>query len=99
MIPGLLPLLFIILPFTAFAQSDEDCMMCHTPHGSVADNLLIANEPTLCLNCHAMHFHATIEGWDGDFGTPQAPERAGTSTPDGWKQGMLVNPHWRGRLC
>lgn len=72
------------------APANEDCMLCHTPHGSVADNLLIANEPTLCLNCHAMHFHATIEGWDGDFGTPQAPERAGTSTPDGWKRGMLT---------
>ncbi len=68
----------------------EDCMVCHSPHGTIADNLLVQNEPTLCLNCHAMHFHATIEGWDGDFGTPQTPERAGTSTPDGWKQGMLT---------
>jgi len=72
------------------APVNEDCMICHTPHGSVADNLLIANEPTLCLNCHAMHFHATIEGWDGDFTVPLDPSRNGTSTPEGWKVGMLT---------
>jgi DmsE family decaheme c-type cytochrome len=72
------------------APVNEDCMLCHSPHGSVADNLLIQTEPTLCLNCHAMHFHATVEGWDGDFPVPQAPDRAGTSTPDGWKRGMLT---------
>ncbi len=68
----------------------EDCMICHTPHGSVADKLLKQNEPALCLNCHAMHFHATVEGVDGDFTTPQAPERAGVSTPDGFKRAMLT---------
>ena len=72
------------------APANEDCMVCHTPHGSVADNLLIVSEPTLCLNCHAMHFHAAIEGWDGDFANPQAPDRAGTSTAEGWKIGMLT---------
>jgi DmsE family decaheme c-type cytochrome len=72
------------------APVSEDCMTCHTPHGSVADNLLIQTEPTLCLNCHAMHFHASVEGWDGNFGVPMAPERAGFSTPDGWKKGMLT---------
>ncbi len=72
------------------APASEDCMVCHTPHGSVADNLLLANEPTLCLNCHAMHFHATIEGWDGDFAVPLDPSRNGTSTPEGWKIGMLT---------
>ncbi len=72
------------------APVSEDCMMCHTPHGSVADNLLKAQEPTLCLNCHAMHFHASVEGVTGDFSVPQAPERAGFSTPDGWKKGMLT---------
>lgn len=65
-------------------------MLCHSPHGTVADNLLTQTEPVLCLNCHAMHFHAAIEGWDGDFTNPQAPERAGTTTADGWKVGMLT---------
>lgn len=36
----------------------EDCRLCHTPHGSVANNLLVANEPMLCLQCHDFHFHA-----------------------------------------
>jgi len=72
------------------APANEDCLLCHSPHGTVADNLLIQNEPTLCLNCHSMHFHASIEGWDGAFPDPLAPERSGVSTPDGWKKGMLT---------
>ncbi len=69
---------------------NEDCMICHSPHGTVADNLLKLNEPALCLNCHAMHFHVTVESVDGDFDVPMAPERASSSTPDGWKSGMLT---------
>ncbi|UCE25437.1 MAG: DmsE family decaheme c-type cytochrome [Candidatus Zixiibacteriota bacterium] len=72
------------------APVNEDCLICHNPHGSVADNLLRQTEPSLCLSCHPMHFHATVVSVDGDFTTPQAPERAGTSTSDGWKQGMLT---------
>jgi DmsE family decaheme c-type cytochrome len=68
----------------------EDCMICHTPHGSVANSLLKQGEPALCLNCHAMHFHAGLEAVDGEWDNPQAPERGGTSTPDGWKQAMLT---------
>lgn len=40
------------------APVQEDCRNCHMPHGSVANNLLTANEPTLCLQCHDFHFHA-----------------------------------------
>lgn len=72
------------------APVSEDCMICHSPHGTVANNLLKVNEPALCLNCHSMHFHATVESVDGDFSTPQAPERASSSTPDGFKMGMLT---------
>jgi DmsE family decaheme c-type cytochrome len=36
----------------------DDCMICHNPHGTVADNLLKTNEPYLCLQCHEPHFHA-----------------------------------------
>jgi len=69
---------------------NEDCTLCHAPHGAVADNLLTQSEPALCLNCHAMHFHATIEGVDGPFTSPQAPERAGISTEDGFRRAMLT---------
>ena len=72
------------------APVNEDCMVCHTPHGSIADNLLIVSEPALCLNCHPMHFHATVEGVDGDFQVPLESGRSGTSTSDGWKRGYLT---------
>jgi len=38
----------------------EDCRLCHVAHGAVADNLLTANEPMLCLQCHEFHFHAGL---------------------------------------
>jgi DmsE family decaheme c-type cytochrome len=36
----------------------ENCLMCHDPHGTVANNLLQQQEPFLCLQCHEAHFHA-----------------------------------------
>jgi len=33
----------------------ENCMICHTPHGSPNTNLLTVSEPALCLQCHAGH--------------------------------------------
>ncbi|MGB9712400.1 MAG: GSU2203 family decaheme c-type cytochrome [Dissulfurimicrobium sp.] len=36
----------------------ENCLICHEPHGSVANNLLRQQEPFLCLQCHEAHFHA-----------------------------------------
>lgn len=44
----------------------EDCRSCHLPHGAVADNLLTANEPTLCLQCHEPHFHSGYRGSEDD---------------------------------
>jgi DmsE family decaheme c-type cytochrome len=37
------------------ADLNEDCRACHTPHGSVNNNLLILREPFLCLQCHPTH--------------------------------------------
>ena len=48
------------------APVEEDCGICHAPHGSVANNLLVANEPTLCLQCHDFHFHAGYKSSDDD---------------------------------
>ena len=42
----------------------EDCSLCHQPHGSVVNNLLVANEPMLCLQCHEFHFHAGYRSAD-----------------------------------
>ncbi|OCC14963.1 Decaheme cytochrome c protein MtrA [Dissulfuribacter thermophilus] len=36
----------------------EDCLICHDPHGTVANNLLRQQEPFICLQCHEAHFHA-----------------------------------------
>ncbi len=33
----------------------ENCMTCHTAHGSPNTNLLTVSEPALCLQCHAGH--------------------------------------------
>ncbi len=33
----------------------ENCMNCHTAHGSPNTNLLTISEPALCLQCHAGH--------------------------------------------
>ncbi len=45
----------------------EDCSLCHTPHGAVANNLLTANEPTVCLQCHEFHFHAGLNSPEGEI--------------------------------
>jgi DmsE family decaheme c-type cytochrome len=37
------------------AENTEDCRTCHRPHGSVNNNLLIAQLPFLCMQCHASH--------------------------------------------
>jgi DmsE family decaheme c-type cytochrome len=38
----------------------EDCRLCHRAHGAVAEQLLTANEPMLCYQCHDVHFHAGL---------------------------------------
>jgi DmsE family decaheme c-type cytochrome len=48
------------------APVTEDCMICHQPHGSTANNLLVANEPYLCLQCHEFHFHTGYRSEEAD---------------------------------
>jgi DmsE family decaheme c-type cytochrome len=59
----------------------EDCMMCHSPHGTVANNLLKQQEPFLCLQCHEGHFHAAraSNSWT-DVPPPQGGTAASTDT-------------------
>ena len=33
----------------------EDCMKCHSAHGSPNQNLLAVSQPALCLQCHSAH--------------------------------------------
>ena len=61
----------------------ESCVICHEPHGTVANNLLAQNEPFLCLQCHQFHFHA---GKIGNTGTNTTPAgRSVTTGPHAWK--------------
>ncbi|MBD3168614.1 MAG: cytochrome C, partial [candidate division Zixibacteria bacterium] len=69
---------------------NEDCKICHNPHGSVANNLLKQAEPFVCLSCHPMHFHTAITGLDSDFSAPLYPGLGGTSTKDAFKKAMLT---------
>ncbi len=69
---------------------NEDCGICHDPHGTVANNMLKQTEPFLCMSCHPMHFHTGIAGYAGDFVNPLHPERGGKSTLDGFKSSMLT---------
>jgi len=66
----------------------EDCMICHNAHGSVANNLLKQNEPFLCLQCHQMHFHAQLQGIEGEFTTLDG--NSGTSHRDSVKRAFLT---------
>ncbi len=49
---------------------EENCMICHDPHGTVANNLLVQNEPFLCLQCHQPHFHSALMSATGEFDIP-----------------------------
>lgn len=51
------------------APVEDDCTICHNPHGSVANNLLVQNEPFLCMQCHEGHFHMLRKGFDPESAT------------------------------
>ena len=59
----------------------ENCLTCHEPHGTVANNLLRQNEPFLCLQCHEGHFHIGRSGATTAVNTPSG----GSSNPFGEK--------------
>nr|MEE4266463.1 GSU2203 family decaheme c-type cytochrome [Candidatus Krumholzibacteria bacterium] len=77
---------------------EEDCGICHSPHGTVANNLLHQNEPFLCLQCHQPHFHSILAGFEGDYETPPGvigtdpsyEGLSGTSHYDSMKRVMLT---------
>lgn len=52
------------------ADVTEDCLNCHSAHGSVNSRLLNAREPFLCLQCHEGHRLNTEAG--GSIGAERA---------------------------
>jgi DmsE family decaheme c-type cytochrome len=74
------------------APVEDDCTICHDPHGSVANNLLAQNEPFLCLQCHEGHFHILRRGFDAEQDTLSADNANGgrylTTGADGSNTGV-----------
>ncbi|MGC9518224.1 MAG: GSU2203 family decaheme c-type cytochrome [Desulfuromonadaceae bacterium] len=74
------------------APVEDDCTICHDPHGSVANNLLAQNEPFLCLQCHEGHFHILRRGFDASTDTLSADTANGgrylTTGADGSNTGV-----------
>ncbi|WP_321369707.1 GSU2203 family decaheme c-type cytochrome [uncultured Desulfuromusa sp.] len=70
------------------APVEDDCTICHDPHGSVANNLLVQNEPFLCLQCHEGHFHLLRQASsydDGDDSVLSATEAANPHGTEGFQ--------------
>ncbi len=44
----------------------EGCQVCHNPHGSINDKLLVAGQTTTCIRCHWQSDFNTVSGTLGD---------------------------------
>jgi DmsE family decaheme c-type cytochrome len=64
---------------------EEDCAICHSPHGSVANNLLTVSEPALCLQCHEFHFHAGYDAAEAAEVDVGGFERENPWGPEGFR--------------
>ena len=87
----------------------ENCMNCHTAHGSPNTNLLSVSEPALCLQCHSGHHngaglpvtdrctncHSSIHGTD--VATPSGGSRfvdkGQWGLPSDAKQAVVYSGH------
>jgi DmsE family decaheme c-type cytochrome len=72
------------------APVEDDCTICHDPHGSVANNLLVQNEPFLCLQCHEGHFHVLRES---NYTVPTPAVGQTPTTPAQQAAANIVNVH------
>jgi DmsE family decaheme c-type cytochrome len=46
----------------------EDCALCHSPHGSVRQALLVKTPPLLCQQCHSAAGHPSVARTAGPAG-------------------------------
>jgi DmsE family decaheme c-type cytochrome len=72
------------------APVEDDCTICHDPHGSVANNLLVQNEPFLCLQCHEGHFHILRQS---NYTVPVPAAGQTATTPAQQATADIVNVH------
>ncbi|MGD2115146.1 MAG: GSU2203 family decaheme c-type cytochrome [Acidobacteriota bacterium] len=70
---------------------EEDCSICHTPHGSVANNLLSVSQPALCLQCHELHFHAGYDASESGEVDVGGIERENPWGPEGFRIAFTTN--------
>ena len=71
--------------------ADEDCTVCHRPHGSMHDKLLTSDGNTLCLQCHF-----DIVSIVGDLGDDDAFPHGEVTQPCANCHGSVpsgINPH------
>lgn len=73
----------------------DDCCSCHDPHGTVANNLLIQQEPFLCLQCHEAHFHTVRTNTPNRTGLTQGVIDPNTGQQVGSDQ-LQGNHSWQG---
>ena len=52
----------------------ENCVNCHTPHGSNHEKLLVTARPLLCQQCHAQNGHPATLMTRGNMATGPMPD-------------------------
>ena len=70
---------------------EENCLNCHTPHGSNHENLLAGKMPYLCQNCHTASGHP-----DTPYGPADSSFTGATGTPP---TGVTQRPKFVSRSC
>ena len=68
----------------------EGCTVCHNPHGSVNQKMLVARDSNLCLRCHLEH--PAMEG-DGTILAGGEDHRSRTQNGTCWSAGCHEDVH------
>jgi DmsE family decaheme c-type cytochrome len=78
----------------------ENCAICHNPHGSNIDGMLNARAPILCNQCHTPHVAGgvgAVGGQPGVFPPARGNQTVPAVTPfSGGKNTVNI---WQGRSC
>jgi predicted CXXCH cytochrome family protein len=66
----------------------EGCTICHHPHGSVADKMLMQRDNNLCLRCHAQ-----VHAINGELFIGEVPHSTFVSRGACWSAGCHTAIH------